>query len=369
MISSIHIEGYRGFQRFDMNRLGCVNLVVGTNNSGKTSVLEALHLLTTRGDPMSLWQVLWRRGERVPGAASRRAQTELDVSHLFTGHDTHIGSKFTISAVNQTPERYVSFSVGEYSPKQQLNEPRPVQDTLAPSRLVLQIKGNPAPAVATVPMTRTLGIVPESLDMPSQRLRRRGPEDNPSQFITSDSLDSDDLISLWDKIALSKTEDLVLRALRFLDTDIERIASQATTQNLYGGAFKGGFIVKCRGYEQPIPIGSFGDGMWRLLAMAIAISQCRGGVLLVDEIDTGLHYSVLPDMWRLIMESARDLDVQVFATTHSSDCIAALASVCNSDHLLSDSTTLHRVERNSKQSVAYSGSEIMMAADRQVEVR
>jgi len=109
--------------------------------------------------------------------------------------------------------------------------------------------------------------------------------------------------------------------------------------------------------------------MWRMLAMAIAISQCKGSVLLVDEIDTGLHYTVLPDMWRLIMESARDLDVQVFATTHSSDCIEALASVCASDGLLSELATLHRVERNSRTSTPYSGRDIMIAAEKQVEVR
>ncbi len=212
--------------------------------------------------------------------------------------------------------------------------------------------------------------MPDSLDAPTQRLRRRSPEDNPSQFITSDSLDGDDLISLWDKISLSKNEELVLRALRFLDPDIERIAAQATTQSFYGGAsIRGGFIVKSRRYDQPIPIGSFGDGMWRLLAMAIAISQCKGGVLLIDEVDTGLHYSVLPDMWRLIMESAKDLDVQVFATTHSSDCIAALASVCSSNRLLSDTTTLQRVERNSRHATAYNGHEIMTASDRNIEVR
>jgi predicted ATP-dependent endonuclease of OLD family len=91
--------------------------------------------------------------------------------------------------------------------------------------------------------------------------------------------------------------------------------------------------------------------------------------LLVDEIDTGLHYTVLPDMWRLIMEAARDLQVQVVATTHSSDCISALAAICGSDRMLSDSTTLHRVESHSEDSIPYSGSEIMMAADRHVEVR
>jgi hypothetical protein len=367
MISSVHIEGYRGFQRFDMSNLGQVNLLVGTNNSGKTSVLEALHLLTTRGDPMSLWQVLWRRGERVPGASARRPQAELDVSHLFTGHDTHIGSKFLISATNQAPGRSLTVAIAEYTPKQK-NERGAEQDGLMPSSLNLHIKGTPAPPVSTIPLSRTLGISADVLEVP-QRFRRRNTEDNVSQFITSESLDSDDLISMWDRIALSRSEDLVLKALRFLDCDIERVAAQATTQTYYGTAFRGGFIVKTRKYEQPIPIGSFGDGMWRLLAMAIAISQCRGGVLLVDEIDTGLHYTVLPDMWRLIMEAARSLEVQVFATTHSSDCIQALADACASDRLLSDSTTLHRVERNSEHSVSYTGTEIMRATDKQVEVR
>lgn len=65
MISSIHIEGYRGFSQFDMAGLGRVNLLVGTNNSGKTSVLEALYLLTSQGDPLALYQLLQRRGERL----------------------------------------------------------------------------------------------------------------------------------------------------------------------------------------------------------------------------------------------------------------------------------------------------------------
>ena len=66
MIHSIEIEGYRGFDRFEMADLGLINLLVGGNNSGKTSVLEAIYLLTSRGDPGSIWQLLWRRGEQLP---------------------------------------------------------------------------------------------------------------------------------------------------------------------------------------------------------------------------------------------------------------------------------------------------------------
>jgi AAA15 family ATPase/GTPase len=54
MISGIQIEGYRGFRQFEMSNLGRVNLLVGTNNSGKTSVLEAIDILSSRGDPISL---------------------------------------------------------------------------------------------------------------------------------------------------------------------------------------------------------------------------------------------------------------------------------------------------------------------------
>ena len=71
-----------------------------------------------------------------------------------------------------------------------------------------------------------------------------------------------------------------------------------------------------------------GDGMWRIMAMAISLAQCKDGFLLIDEIDTGLHYSVMTDMWKLIYRSALDLSVQVFASTHSNDCIRSLAEFC-----------------------------------------
>src|SRR5579863_911637 len=89
MISSVQIRGYRGFADFEMSGLERVNLLVGTNNSGKTSVLEAIHLLTSRGDPWALWEVLQRRGERLASAVERNVNRppELDVSHLFIGHD------------------------------------------------------------------------------------------------------------------------------------------------------------------------------------------------------------------------------------------------------------------------------------------
>ena len=101
MIHSIEIGGYRGFDRFEMNDLGLVNLLVGGNNSGKTSVLEAIYLLTSRGDPSSIWQLLWRRGEQLPDDhRPREIQPEFDICHLFTGHDLQVGSKIILTSKN-----------------------------------------------------------------------------------------------------------------------------------------------------------------------------------------------------------------------------------------------------------------------------
>ena len=187
-------------------------------------------------------------------------------------------------------------------------------------------------------------------------------------FVTAESLTVDELIGLWDRVSLTPAEGLVLRALQFIDRDVERIAAQAATPPYYTFPSRGGFIVKRKNFDQPIPIGTMGDGMWRMLAMAIAITQCRGGVLLVDEIDTGLHYSVMAEMWRLIFRAAKEFDVQLFATTHSYDCVYSLAQI-SGEADSRNPVTVQRIESGRGKATPYTDSEIRVAADREIEVR
>lgn len=369
MIKSINIQGYRGFSEFEMTGLARVNLLVGTNNSGKTSSLEALYLLASQGDPYSLWRVLWRRSERLPEAPNRPSP-ELDICHLFTGHDLRMGSKFVLSADNQTPGRNVTFTIGEVG-EEPRTKPAVVREGLVvPSRFGLHIKGNPVPAATVIALSRNGGLTSDSLEVP-RRLRRNVDEDNiPSQFITAESYSGTELVSLWEGVSLTSNEERVLDALRLLEPTIEKIASISVTPSYYdGGNQRGGFRVKFKGVERPVPIGSLGDGIWRLLVMAIAIARCKDGLLLIDEIDTGLHYSVMTAMWRLIYGAAKELNVQVFATTHSNDCIRSLAEVCCSEEDAGKNVTLQRIERGRKKSVAYTPKEIEVAAARGIEVR
>ena len=93
------------------------------------------------------------------------------------------------------------------------------------------------------------------------------------------------------------------------------------------------------------------------------------GILLVDEIDTGLHHTVMKDMWKFLYDAAEQYDVQVFATTHSRDCYQSLAVVCRDWVAENSDATIQRIEREREDSVAYTEQEIIAAAERDSEVR
>jgi hypothetical protein len=176
MISSVTIQGYRGFERFQLNGLGRLSLLVGTNNSGKTSVLESIFLLASSGNPAALWQVLWRRGERlvvelVSGPLASR--TEADVRHLFRGHEIHRGSSLAVSAADQTSLCSVAFQVLETPWNPIAAFPGTVDSEGAPlPGSSLHVDGHPEPAMKWIPLSPTGGLS-ETLEIP-RRSRQAG---------------------------------------------------------------------------------------------------------------------------------------------------------------------------------------------------
>jgi hypothetical protein len=219
----------------------------------------------------------------------------------------------------------------------------------------------PVPTVR-LPITRFGGVHDQRMltarDASASGARR------PVLFIATDGLTRQQIVAMFEHIVLTPDEATVLQALRRIEPGIERIATIGSRARRMSRGSRGGLAMMVAG--QRVPVGSMGDGLWRLLGVALALVQARGGVLLVDEIDTGLHYSVLVDMWRLVLETARSLDVQVFATTHSRDCYEALAAVSEPGRT---EISLQRIERGKVKAVAFTELEIRQAAERGLEVR
>ncbi len=74
-------------------------------------------------------------------------------------------------------------------------------------------------------------------------------------------------------------------------------------------------------------MSNFGDGLKTYISIICSIYACKNGQLFIDEIDNGLHYTKLDKLWEIILTISKQQNVQVFATTHSKECIESYARV------------------------------------------
>jgi len=383
LYSSIRIQGYRGLDSFRMQGLGRVNLLVGTNNCGKTSILECIELLRSAGDPTVLSAITDRRGEWVyatdgdSGPSTGPRPVALDVSHFLANHA--LGSRricieadrsgdVDAAKWNDQVTVYLEGPTGRDYDEWGAEVPEGAED----ERLVLHVKWSDAEdhykAVLTDDGCLSASQVrrPSRLARAARLTRTRNGSSQAVQFVRTGGMTATDVVRTFSKFVLTPTEESITQALRSVEPTVERIAPVVDEPVRVAPYSPGGMVVKLHDGPGRVPIGSMGDGMWRMLGLALALANADGGVLLVDEIDTGLHYSVMEDMWRMISRQAAALSVQVFATTHSRDCYESLAAIAESD---ADGVTIQRIDRSRGEAVGFSREAVVAAAERNIEVR
>lgn len=375
MLRDLTIQGYRCFGDFSVDGLARVNLIVGANNSGKTSLLEAIYLLSRQDDKNALPELLHARGEYVEFSnPSGLTEYQYQISHLFHGHQPRVNSETThgntfgiATFASDSPSLHAELKVPDPLPsgslwseylKSHAADLATIFSERAPLELVLRYG-----ALLNEPMRPVQYPVTGDLFIRPGFLRFGGPY-VPRSFVTTRNIDFAYLARLWDAITLTSEEDRVLAALRILEPDIEgvRFTSQQTSNS--------GVVIKLRPQSGPIPLGSMGEGMLHVLALAMSAVTARDDVLLVDEIDTGLYYGVLADVWDLLIETAQRLNVQIFATTHSWDCVAAFQEALSQQES-QDVGRLFRLEerKGTIQAVAYDADDLAVAVRQAIEVR
>ena len=115
------------------------------------------------------------------------------------------------------------------------------------------------------------------------------------------------------------------------------------------------------GVGRMVPLSLLGDGLGSLTNVLLAIADAPGGVVVIDEIENGFHHSVLSKVWKAIGEAAKAYRTQVFATTHSFECIEAAHEAFREDREYA--FRLHRLERIADESHATTyGQETLAAA-------
>lgn len=367
MILSLDVDGFRCFKRLNVKPLGRVNLFIGLNNSGKSSLLEAVNTLVRLGEPAAMKGPMARRRELVANGKDFYGNPvfDLDLRRLFFGHTLEVGSRFELKSNETDSSRLVRFEVAEVYRGPTIDErgnvlPRePTENYLG-----VEINGEKTDRFTSsnrFKLSRLGG-------MPADWQHRKALEAlERVEFVGTDSTSIEYVAEGWSQIALTPHEEIVDQALRLVAPSFDRLSYVQQS-----GAIAGTFLAKLNEFPQPVPIGSMGEGIWRMLTIIIALVRAKDGFLLVDEIDTGLHHSIIADVWKIVLSTAEKLNVQVFATTHSLDCIRGLAQICRDDLAedgSEDRISMHRIERDKPESIHYRERQIVIAAERGIETR
>lgn len=373
VLDSLEISGFRAFDQLEIDHLGRVNLIVGKNNVGKSCLLEALRLYAHRGAPQTLLRTLDARDELGEVREGDSVESYIRaLGHLFHGwrifREYGRTDEFIISPLKSKHSKLV-ISTAWYYPDQ--NGGRNVLRHIDP-RQPLLIDVEPEDTLPgldiklgeenllSVPLNRFFTGIPYSLLRGSLQI-----DEVPCRFISSDGLSHRKIAALWDDIALQPEESDVLKGLDILSPDIERL-------NLLGHGERRNEripMVRIKEAPMPIPLRSLGEGMNRLFGILLALANAKHGLLLIDEVDSGLHYSVHKDLWRLIFQVAQRLDVQVFATTHSWDCIAGFQQ--SAQELAQETGMLIRLENRQGHivPVVFDEDRLAIATRQDIEVR
>lgn len=331
MLTSLEIKNFRTFSHLYVERLGRVNLIVGKNNVGKTTLLEALRLYGSIWPPDTVGSILDERNE-----VGRRpdGQRVVLLHSLFHGRDPRKDDVIVIGEVGAGESAFRATADFEIEPGEQAGESMTaghlsvgesrVRMESGPFRFYLYANGRWA------------------YQIPGRWKEPEPPFDPPClRSVGLRHATEDTIAAWWDALSLTDAEDQVLdslqliapiRGIRFVGdprSDGKRIA-----------------VAGIEGLDERVAIATLGDGLVRLFQLAVAFeytaayvknaSEAEGRpnvlpALLIDEVESGIHHTLHADLWRFIFRTAQRLDVQVFATSHSWDCMKGFTEAVGED--------------------------------------
>ena len=382
------IRGFRGINDLTISRLGRVTLLAGRNSVGKTTVLEAVHAYAARGRPGVLEQILEAHQETATTIDEDGDEVvSPDLLALFHGRRSSDRIEAVVgSASSDVRLRLCVVPVSEQQEEEiwRWVPDRLAREFIAGNPVALQAEFDNRSSIAAIGAGLTSGALSQLLPGSaltwrfgprrpgSRRARFPGDEVLPTPIVcerVGPGLPNNGTMAhYFDAIALTADQESAVNALRLIFGDqVENVAFVGRDRSPPGGRLRP--IVKLSSYDEPVPLRSLGDGALRLLGIALALANSRGGFLLIDEAENGIHHSLQHDFWRMVLQTAQRNDVQVLATTHSWDCVTgfdkAVRELPDVDGLL---VRLDR-SRGRLRAVEYTEEELQTAAEHGTEVR
>lgn len=338
MINDIKIKNYKGFKDFEIKNFKQINIITGKNNAGKSSLLEAISLLYA---PSNAYFINWL----IPSYSSNTCASFFH--NLCTEEPIEISTKLEGLNLSVTLEEKIEEDEYSY-----------IRDE-KPTNLMKKQVG-----LRFMYMSECTGKTDFFLG-PNSRYRFRSQTEDlhvsDIKLIDSRSMYLEDYAKYYDAIQTNKQDSEIIELLK--NTIAPELKSIALAQD--------NTLKVDVGYDKYLPLGALGDGIKTLFKILIAIYTTRNGIMLIDEIENGFHYSVMNSVWTTIIKAAQQFNVQIFATTHSKECIESYIRIFNELKLDNGFDNYYRLERNENdiQFTEYSSDELKAALENNFEIR
>jgi len=350
MFESIEIERFRGIKHSRIDGLRQINLFFGKNNCGKSSLLDAVFLISGLSNPKLPININLLRSYR---------KFELpDLALDFYSLDTT--GPISIKASNkETRELQISLFESASGRIDFLGDDNNIGSNDAGNKygLVLKSLADGKPVESSV-------ILSHKNDSDAEyeqrvKLDSRYKENIVCRYLTPQSDFYTSLSGLID-ITKNKDEKFILDALRLIEPKINDIV------------LSGNEVLVDVGQNKRIPINMMGDGVRKILSVLTTIYECKDGVVLIDEISNGFHYSVMKDLWRTVLLASKKNNAQIYATTHDIDSIKGLRDAVRSSDDGNNSVACFKLQRTSDdelKSYYYAIDSIDYALKQEIEIR
>lgn len=348
MLKNLSIRHFRGIRQLQLDGFRRLNLLVGKNNSGKTSIMEAIFLLvggaTNPQLPLTIGQL---RGQR-----SGREHPDSTWRCLFHGMD---------------PAKPIEIEA------ETMHEPRPRKLRI---EAVCTSRDDEEDIALGVASSETDTIISELrlnyTDSADREFITKAKFDRNTRHIDAPTTERDDFVRTtflsarsysslerdarqFSHLVKIRQETEVVEALRTIEPRIERI--EVVTE--FGGAS----VYVDLGLSALIPLAACGEGFVRFFSILVELTGCRRGTLLIDEIDNGLHYSVMEQLWKLLGLLSEKHEVQIMGTTHNEELITSALEAFEGEP---DQIGLFRVDRHDdRHSIASYDAEAQQAVREQ----
>ena len=340
MYKSFRVKNFRCFRDLEISDLGRVNLIAGKNNTGKTALMEAMHVLAGTYSGQVLLRNPALRRAILNYESESEPRLQLSWSTIFRGLQTDCEIKLSASVKASGQKgsdadsrieleiRSVSMSsamTDEESPYRSFGRSF---DLLPDDTDMLKLTPSLDDGATYLVLTHSGVLYPR---LKPSRFR-------PSQFLHARTGASGrDIERRFNRMQRAKKINVLVSNLEFFEPCIKDV--RINTEGWRP------FLIVDIGLDSMIAMSDSGEGVGRMSDVVLAMHEAKGGLIFIDEIENGIHHSVQRKVWQAIGKLARELDIQVFATTHSLEMIRAAYEAFSEDGKL-DEYRLHRLDRD-----------------------